>query len=297
MTPDQYCQQEVLRSGSSFYYSFLFLPPKKRRAITAVYAFCRHVDDVVDECSDLEIANAKLNWWQGEIDALYANRPSHPITKALLEFIHEYDIKQAQLQGIISGMQMDLEVMRYTDFEMLANYCWHVAGLVGEISAQIFGFQDKQTLAYAALLGRAFQLTNIIRDVGDDARRGRIYLPVEDLQKFNVPAADILNQQHTEGFVKLMAFQVKRAQASYAQAFALLPDIDRHAQRPGLIMAAIYRTLLDEIAAENYRVLTQRISLTPLRKLWLAWKTYITSGRKLLRQHNVLPSSAQDGQA
>jgi phytoene synthase len=172
-------------------------------------------------------------------------------------------------------MEMDLDQSRYLDYPGLRKYCWHVAGVVGILSASIFGASDPKTLQYAEQLGLAFQLTNIIRDVGEDARKGRIYLPVSDLQQFGVTAADILNARHSDKFEALMRFQAERAQAVYDEAFALLPKADRRAQRPGLMMAAIYRTLLDEIGRDGYHVLTQKISLTPLRKLWLAWKTYV----------------------
>ncbi len=275
MSPDDYCQQKAAQSGSSFYYSFLFLPPERRRAITALYAFCREVDDTVDECTDAAIAQAKLIWWRKEINAMLAGNPSHPVTKALQPHLIPYAIEGKYLLAIIDGMEMDLNQTRYLDFPGLQRYCWHVAGVVGILSASIFGVTRPETLQYAEKLGLAFQMTNIIRDVGEDARIGRIYLPVNELQQFNVTAADILNARHSENFEKLMRFQAQRAQKLYDEAFALLPSEDRRTQRPGLIMAAIYRALLDEIERDGFHVLSQRISLTPIRKLWLAWKTYV----------------------
>ena len=275
MSPDEYCQQKAVQSGSSFYYSFLFLPPERRRAITALYAFCREVDDTVDEATDASVARAKLAWWRKELADMAAGKPSHPVTKALQPHVAPYALDQRHLLAIVDGMEMDLNQTRYLDFPGLKKYCWHVAGVVGILSASIFGVTREQTLQYAERLGLAFQLTNIIRDVGEDARKGRIYLPIDELQRFEVTAADILNARHTPNFERLMAFQAERAKALYAEAFALLPKEDRRAQRPGLIMAAIYRTLLDEIEHDRFRVLNQRISLTPIRKLWLAWKTYV----------------------
>jgi phytoene synthase len=275
MSPNEYCQQKAVQSGSSFYYSFLFLPPTKRQAITALYAFCREVDDTVDECSDPSLAQQKLAWWHKEIDALFHNHPTHPVTQALLPHLSTYQIEAQYLHAIISGMEMDLTQTRYLDFKNLERYCWHVASVVGILSARIFGFTNPSTLQYAEKLGLAFQLTNIIRDVGDDMRKGRVYLPIDELQQFNVPIKDLQNAIHSEQFQKLMQFQTQRAQQIYDEAFSLLPKEDRRAQRPGLMMAAIYRTLLKEIEHENFRVLNQRISLTPIRKLWLAWKTYI----------------------
>ena len=275
MSPDDYCQQKTAQSGSSFYYSFLFLPPERRRAITALYAFCREVDDTVDETTDQSVARIKLAWWRGEVAQMYDGTPTHPVMLALQPHLQPYDLKQEHLQAIIDGMEMDLDQSRYLDYPNLKKYCWHVAGVVGILSASIFGVTNPQTLKYAETLGLAFQLTNIIRDVGEDARKGRIYLPISELQQFNVTAADLLNARHSEKFEALMKFQAERAQKLYDEAFALLPKEDRRAQRPGLMMAAIYRTLLDEIERDGFHVLKQKISLTPLRKLWLAWKTYV----------------------
>ena len=275
MSPDEYCQQKTVQSGSSFYYSFLFLQPERRRAITALYAFCREVDDTVDETSDASVARIKLAWWRTEVSTMYKGSPTHPVTQALQPHVATYKLEEQHLQAIIDGMEMDLDQSRYLDFAGLQKYCWRVAGVVGILSASIFGYTRPETLLYAEKLGLAFQLTNIIRDVGDDARKGRIYIPVNELQQFNVTAADILNFRHSEKFEALMRFQNERAQRTYDEALALLPKQDRRAQRPGLMMAAIYRTLLDEIARDNFQVLNQRISLTPLRKLWLAWKTYV----------------------
>jgi len=275
MAPDDYCQQKAAQSGSSFYYSFLFLPQERRRAITALYAFCREVDDIVDECNDVSVAHTKLAWWRKEVAAMQAGKPTHPVTTALLPHLTTYSLDVKHLLAIIDGMEMDLSQTRYLDFAGLQRYCWHVAGVVGILSASIFGISQPQTLQYAEKLGLAFQLTNIIRDVGEDARKGRIYLPVNELQQFNVTAADILNARHSDNFEKLMRFQAQRAQSIYDEAFSLLPKQDRRPQRAGLMMAAIYRSLLGEIEQDGFHVLNQRISLTPIRKLWLAWKTYV----------------------
>ena len=274
MNPHDYCQDKAAKSGSSFYYSFMFLPAERRQAITALYAFCREVDDVVDECHDLSLAQTKLEWWRQEIGRVYNGRPTHPVGLALKDVIKGFRLPQEQLLEIIDGMAMDLSQTRYLDFKGLQLYCYRVASVVGLLAAEIFGHQDRQTLKYAHDLGLAFQLTNIIRDVGEDARRGRIYLPIEDLQRFNVPAKDLLEARYSDAFRELMAFQAERAEKFYDQAFAQLPAIDRKAQRPGLVMAAIYRTLLREIARDGFMVLDRRTSLTPLRKVWLAGTTW-----------------------
>lgn len=272
MTPEQYVQQKAAASGSSFYYAFLFLPKQRRAAITAFYAFCREVDDVVDDVADPAVARTKLGWWQSEVAQSFTGQPTHPVMQALMPLAPTFGIEQRQLQAIIEGCQMDLEQTRYLDFPGLQRYCHLVAGVVGEVSAAIFGQTDPATTRYAHTLGLAFQLTNIIRDVGEDAMRGRIYLPIDDLQRFDVKAHEILNRVHSERFVALMRFQAERAHRYYDEAMALLPAPDRRAQKPGLMMASIYRTLLREIEHDNFAVLHQRVSLTPLRKLWLAWK-------------------------
>ncbi len=274
MTPDEYCQQKAAASGSSFYYSFLFLPPPRRRAITALYAYCREVDDVVDEVSDPGVAQTKLAWWAGEVRQLFAGTPQHPVTRALQPHVQDYGITQERLLQVIEGMQMDLQQSRYLDFKALSRYCYLVAGVVGEMAAGIFGATDERTYEYARQLGLALQLTNIVRDVGEDARRGRVYLPIDDLQAHDVKVADILASRYVPGFEAVMALQATRARAAYRAAMAALPDADRKSQRAGLIMGAIYMSLLNEIEASKFQVLHQRISLTPLRKLAIAWRTW-----------------------
>jgi len=270
VTPDEYCARKVAQSGSSFYYSFRLLEPARRAAISAVYAYCREVDDVVDEVSDPNVARVTLAWWRTEVDAIFGGTPQHPVALALEHAVARYAITRAHLQTVIDGMQMDLEKVRYVDFAELETYCDRVAGVVGLMSAEIFGYDDPATRDYARKLGVAFQLTNIIRDVGEDARRGRIYLPQDDLARFGVAPSDVLRARSSPAFVELMRFETERARAWYDAALAALPARDRHAQRAGLAMAAIYRTLLDEIARDGYRVLDRRIALTPLRKLWIA---------------------------
>jgi len=272
-TPQNYVQVKAAASGSSFYYAFLFLPPPKRAAITAFYAFCREVDDVVDDVADPSVAASKLAWWAGEVGQLFAGQPSHPVMRALQPHIEPYNITAAHLTAVIEGCQMDLQQNRYLGYPALERYCHLVAGVVGEVAARIFGQTTDLTTAYAHAMGQAFQLTNIIRDVGEDAMRGRIYLPVNELQQFDVKANDILKRVYSEQFVALMQFQADRAHQLYDQALAMLPAQDKRTQKPGLMMANIYRALLREIERDGFQVLHQRTSLTPIRKLWLAWKT------------------------
>ena len=279
-SPQTYVEEKTAQSGSSFYYAFLFLPQSKRAAITAFYAFCREVDDAVDETSDAGIAATKLAWWRQEVKEAFAGQPHHPVMRALLPALAQLGltnmVRADHLLQIIEGCEMDLTQTRYLDQQALGRYCHLVAGVVGEVAALIFGQVDTSsqapTTAYAHKLGQALQLTNILRDVGEDARKGRIYLPVSELQQFDVKAHEILNAIHSDRFVALMKNQAAKAHQLYADALALLPKEDARAQKPGLMMAAIYHALLREIEASNFAVLHQRISLTPLRKLWLAWK-------------------------
>jgi phytoene synthase len=277
VSPEQYVQDKAAKSGSSFYYAFLFLPAPRRAAITAFYAFCREVDDVVDEISDPSVAATKLAWWRKETSNAFSGKPTHPVMLALMPHCASYDIRLEHLTAVIDGCQMDLDQTRFLDYPSLQRYCHLVAGVVGEVASGIFGRTHPDSIKYAHKLGQAMQLTNIIRDVGDDARRGRIYLPISELQQFDVKAHEILQRKspwgYSERFTALMKFQAERAHRLYDEAFALLPEADRRAQKPGLMMANIYRALLREIEAENFRVLEQRISLTPVRKLWIAMRT------------------------
>ncbi|MBU0620807.1 MAG: presqualene diphosphate synthase HpnD [Gammaproteobacteria bacterium] len=275
MTPDQYCEEKARSSGSSFTSSFRFLPKEKREAMTVLYAYCREIDDVVDECSDANVARTTLNWWRNEVAVVYSGRPTHPVCQALVPVVQRFKLPQEHLLEIIDGMEMDLDQPRYADFKSLQLYCYRVASVVGLLSAEIFGYRDRETLKYAHDLGIAFQLTNIIRDVGEDARRNRIYLPMDEMQQFGVTAADILNARETDNFHKLMAFQIERARQYYKQALAHLPAADRKAQRAGLIMAEIYQAVLNEVERSGCHVLKQRVSLTPTYKLWLVIKAWL----------------------
>lgn len=278
MTPLQYCQQKTAESGSSFTLSFFFLPKAKKEAMTALYAFCREVDDVVDECTDYNVAQTKLNWWKTEIENLYQHTPQHPVTKALQPCVQPFNLAKEHFLEIIDGMEMDLKFNRYEDFKQLQLYCYRVASVVGLLSAQIFGFSNRKTLKYAHDLGMAFQLTNIIRDVGEDARRGRIYLPLDELRKGGVTEDDILQGKESDAFKVLMDYQIERAEKFYDKALSELPPEDHKAQLPGLMMAAIYRTLLREIKPEAEKVLNSKIAIPPFRKLLLALRTYFKYG-------------------
>ena len=276
MTPEEYCYHKAASSGSSFYYSFFFLPARRRKAITALYAYCREVDDVVDETPDPRIAELMLSEWRTEIERLFSGSPQHLVTQALLPYLEEFDLQKPLFLEIIAGMEMDLLQTRYTDFEALSQYCYRVASVVGLLSARIFGQKDEKTSEYAELLGKAFQLTNICRDIAEDAARGRIYLPQDELTRFDVSEHDILDAHHSENFKQLMLFQVERANDYYAKAMESLPTIDKKSQRPGLIMAAIYYDILRQIKQSPDLILSRRLSVSLWRKLVLAGKTWFS---------------------
>ncbi len=272
MTPDQYCQEKAAKSGSSFYYSFHFLPKKQRDAIISLYAFCREVDDIVDETKDHDIAKTKLVWWRDEIEKIYSGTPSHPVALALAEHKEHFDLPKEYFIEIIDGMEMDLEYDVYPSFKELSLYCYRVASVVGLLSIEIFGYENRQTQKYARELGMALQLTNILRDVYEDAQRGRVYIPQDELAKFGISNDDLLNRHMSKKTMALFEYQANRAKKHYEKAFSYLPDEDRYLQRSGIIMSDIYRALLSEIEKDGFRVLEHRIKLTPIRKLWIAWQ-------------------------
>ena len=276
VTPDQYCQDKAARSGSSFYYSALLLAPERRRALNALHAWRLELDGIVHDNHDAGVALQRLDWWRAELDRLFAGHPDHPVSQALQPFLA--DLPRAEMTQVLDGTEMDLAQSRYVDDAALARYCRLTGGTLGKLAARLLGFSDPRTLESAEKLGLSLLRVRIVREVGSDARQGRIYLPVDTLQRFEVPAADIMQSQHSERFAALMQDQATHARTLYKDALALLPRADRRAQRSALALGAIQQALLDEIEASQFQVLTQRIALTPMRKLWLAWKTWLRNG-------------------
>ena len=272
-----YCHQKAAESHSSFLSGFRFLSVEKRNAITVLYAFCRELDDVVDGCTNPNVAQITLNWWRSDLEKVFNNEmPEHPVHQALKDIRASFDLPKNEFEALIDGMQMDLEQARYGSFDELKLYCHRVAGVVGCLIARILGFSNPKTLEYADKMGLALQLTNIIRDVGEDARQGRIYLPIEEMQKFDVPANVIMQCKPTDNFAKLMQFQVNRARETYREAMLLLPAEDKKSQKVGLIMAAIYYALLNEINRDGAQnVLTYKIAIPSPRKKRIALKTWL----------------------
>jgi len=268
MTPIQYCYEKVKASKSNFTWAFYFISQNRRDALISLYAFCREIDDIVDETLELEVATAKINWWKAEVNRLFHETPQHPVTKSLLNFVHTYELNEAYFIEMLDGMEMDLKFNRYENFKQLQLYCYRVAGVVGILSVKILGFKNQATLKYAHDLGIALQLTNIIRDVGEDARKNRIYIPLDELKEFNVPEDDILKFKESNRVSNLIMHQITRAEVFYKNAYQKLPKEDINQQIPGLIMGKIYETLLIEIKRDKpEQTLNHKVLLPPLRKM------------------------------
>jgi len=260
----------VRKSRSSFYYSFLFLPRAKREALYAVYALCRAVDDIADDSGDVEAKAERLKGWREELDRCYAGRPTHFITRALRDCLSRYPIPKGYFDEVIAGVEMDLTVTRYPTIADLARYCYRVASVVGLICIEIFGYRREATKEYAINLGLALQLTNILRDLKTDGRRGRIYLPQEDLERFGYSEDDLLHCRYTPGFFPLMRFEADRARDYFRRAAESLPSEDRKNMAAAEIMGRIYRETLETIARKEFRVFEDRIALPRARKIRLA---------------------------
>jgi phytoene synthase len=270
--PHQYAERLAAAPGTSLYYAIRALAPEPRRAIAALYAFVHEVRRAARDVSDPGVARKKLLWWRDEAGRLCAGHPQHPAAQALAPAVAAHAIERERLDDVIEGAAMDIEYNAYPDFDALAVYCARVGGVPMQICARILGCSDPQTIAYARTLGIARELTRIIREVAADSRRGRIYLPLHELAEYGVTAEDVANARETANLKRLIGFQIGRARDHFDHAIALLPRVDRRAQRPTLALAAIDRALLAEIEADGCRVLTRRIALTPLRKLWIAWR-------------------------
>lgn len=286
MDPATYCQNRATQQGTSLYYSLLFLPEPQRRAATALYAYQKEIVGIVAECSDLGVAQTKLQWWQEEITRLFTGHPRHPVTQSLATPIRSYHLPQQSFLEVIEGVSSDLGQWTYPSFQTLISYCQQVAGIISSMAAEIYGYQDPKTRQYAENLGVALQLTHILRNIRQDAAQGRIYLPREEFTRFKVPVEDILSGgDNSQGMATLLAQHASRARQYFHSALAELGQHDYYAQRAGLTQIALGLSLLNAIEEEGYPVLKQRISLTPLRKLWIAWRTSHRARRGLAPQY------------
>ena len=269
----EHCAQVTRRSRSSFYYAFILLPPERRRALHAVYAFCRFIDDIADDEAIREPA-LLLKRWREELDRVYSGAPTRALSRALADSARRFKIPRELFEEIINGVEMDLSRKRYQSWEELRPYCYRVASALGLICIEIFGYSNPSAKLYAENLGLALQLTNILRDVREDAERGRIYLPLEDLARFNVGENEILGGVYSPNFVRLMDFEARRARELYALAQSELAPEDRATLLTAEAMRLIYAALLERIINSNYRVLDRRHRLSAPHKLYLVGRAW-----------------------
>jgi 15-cis-phytoene synthase len=272
----RHCQQIARRTGKNFYYSFLVMPPHKRAAMCAIYAFMRRSDDIADSTANPAVATEGLRQWRRVVDAALAGEDAtDPILPALADTVRRYRIEPRHFHELLDGTEMDQTKTRYETFEELGRYCYHVASVVGLIVLPIFGYRDEAARGPAEACGVAFQLTNILRDVKEDAGLGRIYLPLEDLKRFAVEETDIVNHQATPQFVELMKFEAGRAREYYAKAMPLLDLIEPDSRGTLAVMIAIYGGILDKIEARNFAVFEGKIRLSTREKLWIVTKNWM----------------------
>ncbi|HWF61030.1 MAG TPA: presqualene diphosphate synthase HpnD [Nitrospira sp.] len=275
-----YCTAYTKKSGSNFYYSFLFLPKTKRDAMYTVYAFCKAVDSAVDEPAAGSDPKDELKRWREEVEAVYSGAPITPIMVSLAHHVKTLGIPKAYFEELIKGVEMDLFNNRYVTFDELSLYCYRVASVVGLICLHVFGVTSARAQDYAVALGMAFQLTNILRDVGTDAAESRIYLPLDDLRKWNHPEKAILNRSDSPEFRALMEYEASRAHHYYKRADAALMGLspqERRALTVAEIMRGIYSRILERIEQSNYQVFGPRISLTTTQRVVIALRIWLRS--------------------
>jgi phytoene synthase len=264
------------QSGSNFYYSFLFLPRPKREAIYALYAFCRTVDDVVDQPGGTPAEQRQvLAEWRSELALAYEGRPTVPLAIRLAEVVRAFPVPRSHLEAVLDGVEMDLDKRRYATFDELFEYCYRVAAAVGLSCIEVFGYTDPRAREYAVNLGVALQLTNILRDLRTDAERGRIYLPMDEVRRFGYTEDDLLHGRPTPAYLALMRFQADRIHAYYRAARASLPRVDRRRLVAAEIMRVIYQEVLRTIEARQFRVFDHRVRLSTPRKALLAIGAYL----------------------
>ncbi len=262
-------------TATNFYYSFVFLPAEKRRAIEAVYHFARRGDDITDGNLTREAAAQAIADYRGALDECFAGRGATPELAALAESVRRFNIPRQPFEDLILGLEMDLTGTRYATFDELSLYCYRVASTIGLISIEIFGYRNPSARDYAVNLGKALQMVNILRDLESDARRGRLYLPAEDLQRFGVRPAEIMKGRYFDPFIELMQFECDRARGFFDQARAALAPEDRRSMISAEIMGAIYWRVLGRIRARRYNVFGERVRMSRPLKFWTALAVYL----------------------
>jgi phytoene synthase len=275
MSPDEYCRNKLASVASSAHYSLLFLPDPRRRAATALYALRRELDEAIEQASDPAVAHASLAWWAQEIQRLFEGAPQHPVTRALAPYVPVYGLSPAPFELVLQARHRQLQQPSFDDFDALAQHCYLLAGSFGEMAATVFGAVEPGTRAHARELALAVHLIRTLRDAGRHARKGRIVFPMQELRRFNVKPDDLSSARYVQGFESLVRLQAGRARAALRSAANQLPLQQRRAQAPGIMLGALYEALLDELEHSDFRVLHQRIALTPLRKLLIAWRTWM----------------------
>ncbi|MDR4494921.1 MAG: presqualene diphosphate synthase HpnD [Nitrospirales bacterium] len=292
MTPQEaqaLCTAYTKKSGSNFYYSFLFLPRHRREAMYTIYAFCKLVDSAVDEPAPGSHPSEEVAKWRQEISATYQGHPTQPVTLSLAAHLQTFDIPESLLQELITGVEMDLTINRFTTFPELYQYCYRVASVVGLICLKIFQTQSPAAEDYAVNLGLAFQLTNILRDLKSDAEHNRIYLPLEDLQRFGYPEQALLQQQSTPALVDLVKYECERARSYYQKAQTILqglPASDQQSLVVAEIMRGVYSRILQQLEEQNYQVFGPRVRISPMQRLAIAANIWVRS----FFSHRVAPS-------
>ena len=271
---------EAKSTNTSFYYSFSLLPKQKREAIHTVYEFCRYTDDIVDEETDRRSAAMHLRRWRRELQQATQGSSSYAILNQLNTTARKFNIPVDHFFDLIRGMEMDLSKKRYDTFEELRQYCYLVASSVGLMCRQIFGYRNDLTREYAINLGIALQLTNILRDIKEDARRGRIYIPQEDLRRFGYTEDDLLRFRYTPEFVNLMRFECDRASAYFDAARDALKNEDKRFFFAARIMWSIYAHTLQRIIRSNYNVFERRISISRLLKVLITFRYWLSNTLK-----------------
>lgn len=273
MTPEEYCRAKAAPRGSSLYYALYFADRRKQPALYAVHAFHAEVMGVSREVSDASVGQVKLNWWREELARLYAGTGRHPVSEALQPALERYNLAREYFEEILEAAETDRLYNAYPSFKQLSLYCHRAGGALQHLTAEINGYEDRATARYAHDLGMALQLTEILRNVRLDAERGQVYLPEDELQQAGLDRADLLKPATGERLREFFALQADRIDKFFDQAFERLAPEDARAQRSNLILAVLYRELLAEMREENFPLLDHAIHLTPLRKLWLAWRT------------------------
>ena len=278
MSPEEYCRKKTLKSGTSFYYSFLFLDKDQKVAISALYSICRILDDIADNSKNIDISLSKLDWWKFEIDQTFKYKASHPATKCLQNFLKIFKFNPEYFFYLIEGMEMDLQNLRYNTFKQLEDYCFKVAGTVGMLSSSIFRCEESIIKSYAIKLSLSLQLINILRDINEDLNLGRFYYPQDELKKFKLSESDFRKKlEKNESLESFLSFQINKIESIYNESQILLPKSYKENQISSIIMGKIYIKILKKIKKNPMDALTKKIYISPLSKVLISISSFFTN--------------------